>query len=164
MALAMTNSIRIGNADPADYDDLGAVMYEAIHHGRSVYTRAQRLAWCPKSRAGSEWAKRLSSQTVYVAHRQNQTLGFMSLADAGYVDFAYIRPAAQGSGLFRRLYRSIEQHAVETQQRRLWVHASLTAQPAFSAMGFAIIKREVVEIGDQSLLRFEMEKHPQWDS
>jgi putative acetyltransferase len=82
----------------------------------------------------------------------------MSLAAGGYVDFAYIRPAAQGSGLFRRMYERIEQRARERGDVLLWVHASPMAQPAFAAVGFAVRHSEAVEIGGETLQRFEMEK------
>ena len=68
----------------------------------------------------------------------------MSLADEGYVDFAYIQPAAQGSRLFPQLYESLDQHAIYIGLQRLWVHASLMAQPAFSAMGFEILEEQSV--------------------
>lgn len=154
----MTTLTQIRVAELDDYDVLGEIMFEAIHHGRGAYSAAQRTAWCSKPRTGEKWIRRLGSQTVFVAWRNAEALGFMSLADAGYIDFAYIRPSAQGSGLFRRLYQSIEQIALSNAQSRLWVHASLIAQPAFSAIGFAITKREAAEIDDQSLDRFEMEK------
>ena len=82
----------------------------------------------------------------------------MSLAESGYIDLAFIRPSSQGTGIFRKLYESIEKLAMQNGIRRLWVHASLMAQPAFTAMGFSITKKEVVQVGDQSLDRFEMEK------
>ncbi len=74
------------------------------------------------------------------------------------LDFAFIRPSEQRTGIFRRLYESTEKLARQHGERRLWVHASLMAQPAFAAMGFEIVRKETVEIGDQSFERFEMEK------
>ena len=43
-------------------------------------------------------------------------------------------------------------------KRRLWVQASLMAQPAFASMGFSVTEEQVVYIGDQSFERAEMEK------
>jgi hypothetical protein len=39
----------------------------------------------------------------------------------------------------------------------LWVHASLTAEPAFSALGFVVRQREQVTVGGEVLDRFKME-------
>jgi putative acetyltransferase len=41
---------------------------------------------------------------------------------------------------------------------RLWVHASLMAEPAFAAVGFSVKRPEEVEIGGERFQRFEMEK------
>lgn len=154
----MANEIIIRQASACDFDAVADVMFDAVRHGRSKYTEEQRRAWVPRPRSGPDWNERLESQTIFVAVLEAELIGFMSLAGNGYIDFAYVRPAAQGSGVFRRLYESIETLALQTGERRLWVHASLMAQPAFTAMGFAIIENETVEIGGQCLDRFEMQK------
>lgn len=152
-------SVAIRQATTDDYDVMAEIMFEAVRQGPSAYSNTQREAWVPKPRSGAEWNKRLDAQTVFVAESPTQVVGFMSLAKKAYIDFAYIRPTAQGSGVFRQIYEAIESLAVQGGERRLWVHASLMAQPAFTAMGFSIIQKESVEIGGQSFKRFEMEKY-----
>ena len=51
-------------------------------------------------RRGSEWRTRLLSQEIIVAEADGRLLGFMSLAEGGDIDFAYIRAEARGAGLF----------------------------------------------------------------
>ncbi len=152
------DSIDIRKATVGDYDAISDVMFDAVRNGRSEYTEEQRRAWVSQPRNGTSWTERLESQTILVAIRAGQIVGFMSLAANGYIDFAFIRPSAQGTGVFRPLYEAIEKLAQRNEETRLWVHASLMAQPAFDAMGFTITKKETVEIGDQTLDRFEMEK------
>lgn len=82
----------------------------------------------------------------------------MSLAADGYIDFAYIRPEAQHTGLFREMLERIQDRGRSKGHETLWVHASLMAQPAFTALGFTIKKREDVLIGTERFERFEMEK------
>ena len=154
----MANSIDIREATAGDYGAIADVMFDAVRNGRSKYTEEQRRAWVPQPRSGFEWNERLESQRILVAIGAGQVVGFMSLVANGYIDFAYIRPSAQGTGVFRLLYESIEKLAQKNEETRIWVHASLMAQPAFNAMGFRIAKKETVEIGDQALDRFEMEK------
>ena len=154
----MANQIIIRQASARDFAAVADVMFDAVRHGRSKYTEEQRRAWVPRPRSGPDWNKRLESQTIFVAVLEAELIGFMSLAPNGYIDFAYVRPSAQGTGVFRRLYESIETLAFQTGERYLWVHASLMAQSAFAAMGFAITKNETVEIGGQCLDRFEMQK------
>ncbi len=145
-------------ASESDYAQLGEVMFDAVRHGRSRYSEAQREAWMPAPRAGADWSARLDAQAVNVEEDNGVIAGFMSLAPQGYIDFAYIRPSAQGSGLFRRLYGRIESKAVERKEKRLWVHASLVAQPAFAAVGFTIVRQEQVVLRGETFERCEMKK------
>jgi len=151
-----SRSIRLASQE--DDDAIAEVMYDAIRNGPSAYTPEQRASWMPEKRSGDVWSERLASQRVFLAEDTGRLLGFMSLAAGGYIDLAYIRPEAQGTGLFRQLYQAIEENARQDEVTRLWVHASLNAEPAFLAMGFAIVKEEEVELNGQSFRRFEMEK------
>lgn len=152
------DQLLIGWATHAAYDDLADVMFDAVRHGPSQYSEAQRAQWARKRRAGAEWEARLDRQAIILARNGKCVVGFMSIDATGYIDFAYIRPAAQGTGLFRILFRRIAQHSAARQDERFWVHASLMAQPAFAAMGFQVVERQIVEIGCESFERFEMER------
>jgi putative acetyltransferase len=145
-------------ATPTDYPDLADVMFDAVRNRPSLYTEAQRLAWVPERRSGEEWVARLDRQAIAIARVESRAIGFMTLEPGGYIDFAYIRPEVQGTGLFRRLFERIEAHVIGLGDPRLWVHASLMAQPAFAAVGFAVVEHELVWIGDQSFERARMEK------
>jgi putative acetyltransferase len=145
-------------ASAADADVLADVMFDAVRNGESLYSEPQRAAWVPAPRSGEAWAARLQGQDIILAERDGQAVGFMSLAEGGYVDFAYIRPRAQHSGLFRQLLSRIVERAVARREPLLWTHASLMAEPAFAKLGFTVRRRERVKIGDQSFDRCEMEK------
>lgn len=147
-------------AVPADYDALGTVMFDAVHSGGSPYSHDQKQAWIAAPRSGEKWHDRLSKQDIIIAQFEQRIIAFMSLAENEYLDFAYIVSDYRGHGLFRKLYEHIEKRAVELRCRRIWVHASLMAAPAFRAMGFETLKREQVSIGNQHLERFVMEKMP----
>lgn len=151
-------AVRFRWAAPADYDELGDVMFDAVRNGETRYSDTQNAAWVPEPRSGEQWAERLRSQKIVVAEEQGSILGFISLASKGYVDFAYIRPKHQGLGIFRQLFARIEHQAKLENEPVLWVHASLMARPAFSAMGFEIRDREEVTIGSERFERFVMEK------
>lgn len=154
----MTGSYILSFANSTDYDDLSDVMFDAVRHGPSQYSQAQRAQWVPERRSGEGWKSRLDQQAIVVARNSTGAIGFMSVDSSGYVDFAYIRPAAQGTGLFRLLFTNIEQFCIKRGTKRLWVHASLMAQPAFAAMGFTVVAHQVVGIGSETFQRAEMEK------
>lgn len=159
----MNGTHTLGWATPTDFDDLGDIVFDAVRNGPSKYTEAQRAAWVPErpstgSGVGEEWAARLKGQVIAIARDETRFVGFMTLAPEGYIDFAFIRPEAQGSGLFRRLFNMIEDKARSQNEPRLWAHASLMAEPAFAAVGFVVVERQLVQIGDESLKRAMMEK------
>jgi N-acetylglutamate synthase-like GNAT family acetyltransferase len=55
------------------------------------------------------------------------------------------------------LFKRILERARAKGLRPLWVHASLTAEPAFSALGFVARQQEQVTVGGEVLDRFDME-------
>ena len=145
-------------ATAADSDLLADIMFDAVRNGESPYSEEQRAAWVRAPRSGPEWSERLQGQDIILAEQDGRGVGFVSLADGGYVDFAYIRPQAQHTGLFRQLLMHIVNRAIEKGAPLLWTHASLMAEPAFERLGFSVRKRERVHIGNQSFDRCEMEK------
>lgn len=145
-------------ATAADSAVLADIMFDAVRSGESAYSEKQRAAWAPDRRSGEDWAARLQGQDIVVAEQDGAAVGFASVGEGGYVDFAFIRPEAQHTGLFRQLLSRIVEKAVAKGEPRLWTHASLMAEPAFAKLGFTIRKRESVRIGDQELDRCEMEK------
>jgi putative acetyltransferase len=144
-------------ASAADAGLLGDIMFDAVRNGDSPYSQAQRAAWVPAPPAGEAWAAQLARQDVVVAEQDGEALGFMTLAEGGYIDLAFIRPGARHSGLFRELLARIVERAAARGEPRLWTHASLSAEPAFAALGFTVCSRERVRVGDQELNRCEME-------
>ena len=152
------SAITLRTAAAADYDALGALMYDAIHNGPTRYNKAQSEAWLAAPRSGPDWSARLDEKYVVLAEQDGLVLGFMTIEPGGYIDFAYIRPSAQGSGLFRRLFNKVESSAIEAGDEELSTHASLMAQPAFAAMGFSVDFHETVEANGQKLDRARMTK------
>lgn len=145
-------------ASAADADVLADIMFDAVRNGESRYTEQQRTAWVPVRRTGDDWVARLQRQDIVVAEEDGRAIGFVSLAEGGYLDFAYIRPEAQHTGIFRQLLSRIVERAIAKREPLLWTHASLMAEPAFAKLGFTVRKRERVRIGDQAFDRCEMEK------
>ena len=143
---------------PTDAAELADVMFDAVRNGPSKYTDAQHAAWVPERKRGVEWELRLAAKDIIIGRDGGRIVGFMSIEGGGYIDFAFIRPDAQGSGLFRRLFDMVEGHARAANEARLWVHASLMAQPAFAVVGFSVVEHQIVQIGDQLFQRAMMEK------
>lgn len=153
----MDKTLKFRAGEASDYDALGRLIYDAVHNGPSFYTEAQSQAWMPAPRSGPAWAERLSSKNLFLAEDETGLAGFMSLEPGGYIDFAYIRPSAQGTGLFRKLFQRVEAKAHADGETELSTHASLMAQPAFRTMGFDTVAHEIVEMDGQMLKRAHMQ-------
>ena len=154
----MPDTLPIRLASAADFDPIGQLIFDAIHTANDAYTLAERQAWMPEPPQGLAWAARLATQDIWVAEVDAKRVGVITLAQDGYIDLAYILADQRGSGLFKRLYETLETHARSAGEARLWSHASLTATPAFEKQGFRVIKPDPVEKDGQTLRRFEMEK------
>jgi putative acetyltransferase len=151
--------MKIREARPEDAPALAQVFFAAVREGASLYTQAQRAAWLPEPPEPTAFAARLARNAVVVAETSGALVGFMTLDAAGYIDLAFVRPEHQGRGVFRALSARLEVLARAEGMQRLSVHASLMAQPAFRAAGFAVIQHETVQRGGEVLARAEMEKY-----
>lgn len=154
---AMEFEVHIRKARREEANALGRVFHAAVR-AASAYSEAQRAAWSPAPRSGSDWADRLFKGAVMVGEADGALVGFVTLDAAGYSDFAYILPAARGRGLFRRLYLPLEAEFAAGGVRAFSTHTSLMARPAYASVGFSVVKPETVEIRDQRFDRFEMVK------
>ncbi|MEM1353224.1 MAG: GNAT family N-acetyltransferase [Pseudomonadota bacterium] len=142
-----------------DAAPLADVFYRAVREGPSPYSEEQRQAWMAALPEEERFAQRLASYFVAVACENGTPVGFIAANAEGYVDLAFILPQARHRGLFRKLYAMIESRLLLSEVTRVWTHASLTAEPAFAAVGFSVIQRETVERAGVGLQRAEMEKH-----
>ncbi len=151
--------MQIRKAAISDASVLADVFYRAVREGPSPYSQAQRAAWMPRPPGREAFAERLAAKQVLLGEDRGAIIGFMTLETGGYIDLAYILPAYRGRGVFRALFSEIETLARQENEARLWVHASLMAQPAFQAVGFLVMHHETVERAGQILARAQMEKH-----
>lgn len=146
-------------ASENDTEVLAQVFYRSVRDGASPYTAAQRAAWMPHVPDQTVFGQRLALLWVVAAQIDGQVCGFMATSPSGYIDLAYILPEHRKSGTFRKLYEASQAKAETRALDRLWTHASLTAKPAFRAMGFSVIHHEKVERAGEILQRAQMEKY-----
>jgi putative acetyltransferase len=151
--------MKIREARPEDAPALARVFFAAVREGAGLYTEAERAAWLPAPPEPVAFAARLARNAVVVAEASGAPVGFITLDAAGYIDLAHVLPGHQRRGVFRALYARLEVLARVEGMQRLSVHASLMAQPAFRAAGFAVIQHETVRRGGEVLARAEMEKY-----
>lgn len=154
------DSIEIGSYDPAEADQLGIIFFDAVREGAAgYYDDDQRRAWASKVPSGPDWTERLSSQRTLVARKEQRPVGFMTLADDGYIDLAFVAPAFQRRGVGGLIYERIETLAREARIDRLYSDASYLVRGLFEKKGWTVVQEQRIERADVVLTNFVMEKH-----
>lgn len=151
--------IEIARFDPAEADQLGRVFFDAVREGAaSFYDDAQRRAWASSVPAGPDWAARLAIPQTAVARNAGRPIGFMTLAQSGYIDLAFVDPAYQRQGVGRLLYDQIERWAREARVTRLTSDASHLAKGLFEQQGWTVVQEQQIERHGVTLTNFAMAK------
>ena len=131
--------------DPVDSPALARIFYDAVQTGAAgEYTQAERDAWC-NAPPPDDWANARFDRLATFVALVDAPVGFMNVDKAGYVDMAFVTPTFKGQGVGRLLYEKIEAHALQSGLTGLSTYASHTARPFFEAMGWDVIRANIVE-------------------
>ena len=145
---------------PAWARDIADLYYQSVHAiDSAVYTPEQKQAWAPAPIDYQVWAERLALKQPFVAIIDDRVAGFIELDADGHIDCTYTHPDCQGKGVASALYAHVLQQARETGIKRLYVEASLIAQPFFERRGFSVLKQNSVQRQGVNLINFSMERH-----
>lgn len=125
---------------------------------RAHYTEAQRRAWAGEAPDPQGWRDRLWGVEGFAAEEEGRLVGFMTLAGTGYIDLAFVAPAALGRGVGWQLYRAVEARARELGASVLTTDASRMARPFFERQGWSTVAEQVVVIRGVVLTTYRMRK------
>jgi putative acetyltransferase len=157
-SLARTGSgMRLYCAD--DAHAVAQVFHESVQYGtRAFYTVAQRDAWSGPAPTPDLWIQRLAGRLTFVADYRGKVVGFITVSDDGFVDFAYVAPSHLGGGTGWQLYQAMEGAARAQDIRHLTTDASLTARPFFERQGWHVVAAQAVVRRGVSLPNYRMTK------
>ena len=151
--------ITIRPYESRDAADLASLFRDSV---RSIaardYTARQLQAWAPDVIDEEKFGQRCEKKMTWVAEVGGRIAGFSDLEPDGHVDMLYVHPDLQRRGVARALLHHVEEKARTMDLRRLHTEASVTAQPAFEAMGYRVIVPQTVTIRGESLMNYRMEK------
>jgi putative acetyltransferase len=122
------------------------------------YDRLQIRAWAPDIIDEEKFGHRRESKATWVAEVEGRIGGFSDLAPDGHVDSLYVHPDFQRRGVARALLQYVEQEARAIDLRRLYTEASITARPAFEAVGFRVIVPQTITMRGEAMTVYRMEK------
>ncbi|MEM6709206.1 MAG: GNAT family N-acetyltransferase [Pseudomonadota bacterium] len=145
---------------PSDVGAIAELFHQSVHEGaRRNYSATERAAWSPQRLPAEIWAERLALEFCWVADTPEQLIGFMTLEEDGYLNYAYVAPGVQGTGVAQALYERLEAHARKHAIQRLFCEASFLAQRLFLRQGWTTLEEQRVPRRGVVLTNFRMEKH-----
>jgi len=85
-------------------------------------------------------------------------VGYADVQADGYIDHFYCHWQYQGIGIGKRLMETIFLTGRSQDVERFYSHVSITAKSFFEHMGFKSLTEQQVEVSDQLLTNYIMEK------
>ena len=155
----VSEQAQIRPLSPEDYPAVGRISFCAVHEGaRSAYSYEQRLAWGGETIDLDRWKKRVETLTGFVAERDNEPIGFITIDHTGYIDLAFVLLSETRRGVGRALLNAAERWASANGATRFTTEASLIARPFFEKNGWSVLEDESVSRHGVILNRFKMQK------
>jgi putative acetyltransferase len=135
----------IRSVQASDFAHIARIFDTAIREtARSHYTEEQLEAWSPEQRSPDHWQRRTSELTVLVAVLDETVAGFVGFSPNGHIDLLFTSPDLVRRGIGRALIVEAERRLVTVGATIAWADVSLAAQPFFEAMGYRVVKEQVV--------------------
>ncbi|MCG6200649.1 GNAT family N-acetyltransferase [Psychromonas antarctica] len=122
------------------------------------YNSAQLKAWAPESMDLFIWNKRMSDIEPFIAEIEGKIVGYADLQADGLIDHFFCDQFYQRQGVGKALMMHIFQTSRAKNIKYFFALVSITAKPFFEHFGFKVKKEESVELGEQTLICFQMEK------
>jgi GNAT superfamily N-acetyltransferase len=143
----MPPDLQLRSATAEDAATLAAIYHDTIHRVNCRdYSPAQCDAWAPpESRQPEGWIRKQANRLTLVAEGDCQIVGFGELEPGGHIDCFYVHHAWQRRGVGRALLIGLEAAALQQGVTRLFLEASVTAQPFFLAQGYRLVQHQQVE-------------------
>ena len=109
---------------PEDRAAVALVFFRAVREGSVAhYSQAEREAWAPSPDPDWHEPDKFLDQWCFVAEKDGQITGFMSMDKTGYLDCAFVIPEVMGNGTAAALYDRMMDAARAAGLRRFTVKA-----------------------------------------
>ncbi len=148
---------------PEDTEQIAQLFHDTVRYiNIQDYFQEQVEAWSPNDIYFRNWLEICLSRFTYVAEKDSKIIGFGELEANGHIDFFYCHCNYQRQGVGEKIYKAIENKAVELNLIRLFTEASITAQAFFIKQGFSIVKEQQVACRGETFKNYLMEKQLQF--
>ncbi|WP_413205502.1 GNAT family N-acetyltransferase [Rhodospirillum sp. A1_3_36] len=144
---------------PDDRGHVARIFFCAVHEGaRDHYTFEQRRVWGGETVDPEAWRDRLEEGMGFLAERNGEPVGFMTVDETGLVDLAFVLPSMAGQGIGTRLYWAVEDQARALGIQILTTEASKVSKPFFERQGWEVVTEQSVEREGVFLTNYKMQK------
>ena len=151
--------ITIRPYQPTDAASLTRLFRDSVRRiAAPDYTASQLRAWAPDLIDEQKFGHRCGSKATWVAEVEGRIAGFSDLEPDGHIDMLYVHPDFQRRGVARALLRHVEDRLEPLDLRRLYAEASITALPAFEAVGFRVVVPQTTTVRGETMTNYRIEK------
>ncbi|QIA63048.1 GNAT family N-acetyltransferase [Vibrio astriarenae] len=151
--------IQLDDYRSEDANDLWSIYFHTIRHiNIRDYSLDQVAAWAPDNIDPQRWRNKMESIKPFIAKIDGKPVGYADLQQDGLIYHFFCHHQFQSRGVGRALMTHIEQQAKQRGTSRLYSHVSITARPFYERMGFTVVKEQLIEVRQQHLKNFVMEK------
>ena len=152
-------AIQIRPRLPRDTLQISTLYYNTIHAiNAEHYNDKQIAAWAPDVHNTGFWLDRWQNCLVLVAVKGDTVVGFAELRPTGEVDCLYVHQDYQRQGVASQLMARVAEDARAQKIERLYADVSITARPFFLAMGFLVVREQIVSYRGEDFQQFFMER------
>jgi len=122
------------------------------------YTQLQVQAWAPDSMDLFIWNKRMMDIEPFIAEIDGIIVGYADLQNDGLIDHFFCHHQYQRQGIGSALMAHIFDLGSNKKINAYFSQVSISAKPFFEHFGFKLVKQQSVEVKDQQLTNFHMQK------
>ena len=140
----------------ADCGEIVELFYNTVHTVNAQDYRKEQLdVWASKNIDIAKWDQSLMAHYAFVALEDGIIVGFGDIDTSGYLDRLYVHKDYQGRGIATDICDKLE---AIVREKKIVVHASITAKGFFAKRGYVVIKKQEVERDGIRLINYVMEK------
>jgi putative acetyltransferase len=137
-----------------------AVYYAATHESLARdYHRDLLERWAPRDPDMNRWAARLAQKNPFVAIVDGQIVGLGEIETDGFIDYFYVHPKWQGTGVGKALFAALECEAAKAGAKVIFANVSVTAKSFFLSRGFTVTESKSNVILGHPAPNFRMQKN-----
>lgn len=145
--------IEIKRAIQSDIPLMQRLFYQTVtFFGPGVFSRSEIEIYSKLSTDKEYWVKKIQEDYVYHAKLNGEILGSFALDRNGNIEYIFVHLNFHGSGIASKLYKKLEEVAIEKGIKTLSIKLNHMTLPFFEKKGFEIISKSVKVVGGEDKL------------